>query len=86
MTSMRAALKATANDLHELIAQLGLGPVHVAAQDIGGGPFTSATMSNAAAKEITSISLEGVGHYAAQEAPDQVSQAILNFVDRVDSA
>ena len=33
------------------------------------------------AGKVTSVSLEGVGHYAAQEAPDKVAKAILEFVD-----
>jgi pimeloyl-ACP methyl ester carboxylesterase len=35
--------------------------------------------------EITSVQLEGVGHYAAQEAPEHVAEAILRFTEAVDT-
>ncbi|XVV17646.1 alpha/beta fold hydrolase [Actinoplanes sp. CA-131856] len=37
----------------------------------GGGPFTAATMTRAARGEIASVQLDGVGHYAALEAPSR---------------
>lgn len=52
----------------------------------GGGPFTRATMSQATATKVNSVLLEGVGHYAAMEAPDELAKAILDFVGRVDAA
>src|ERR1700720_2661416 len=51
----------------------------------GGGPFTSGTMSRAAASEVRSVILEGVGHYAAMEAPDRLANAILGFINSVDA-
>jgi pimeloyl-ACP methyl ester carboxylesterase len=45
----------------------------------GGGPFTQATMAQVAAGEVRSVQLDGVGHYAALEAPAQVADAILAF-------
>ena len=52
---------------------------------IGAGrTFTFDTMSQAAKKEVSSVSLDGVGHYAVMEAPDRVAKAILDFVGRVD--
>lgn len=53
--------------------------VPVLAVGAGGGPFTAATMKQVASN-ITSVSLEGVGHYAAMEAPDKLARAILEFV------
>jgi len=32
------------------------------------------------------VSLDGVGHYAAMEAPDELAKAILGFVASVDAA
>ena len=52
----------------------------------GGGPFTSATLSQVTQGEVTSVQLEGVGHYAVQEAPDQVAEAVLRFTEAVDTA
>jgi pimeloyl-ACP methyl ester carboxylesterase len=35
---------------------------------------------------VRSVSLEGVGHYAAQEAPDELATAVLDFLRDVDAA
>jgi pimeloyl-ACP methyl ester carboxylesterase len=51
----------------------------------GGGPFTSGTLSQVARGEVTSVQLEGVGHYAVQEAPEQVAEAVLRFTEAVDT-
>jgi len=63
--------------------------VPVLAIGAGGGPFTSATMTQAAAavaaSEVSSVSLNGVGHYAAMEAPDELAKAILEFTTRIDA-
>ena len=52
----------------------------------GGGSFTSGTVRQVASGEVTSVQLEGVGHYAAQEAPQQVAEAVLRFTEVVDAA
>ncbi|GAA3141320.1 hypothetical protein GCM10010466_35400 [Planomonospora alba] len=52
----------------------------------GGGPFTADTMSRAASTEIRSVQLDGVGHYAAMEAPEVLAKAILEFVASVGAA
>jgi len=52
----------------------------------GGGQFTFATMSQAASGEIRSVLLDGVGHYAAQEAPQRVADALLDFTAGIDAA
>ena len=51
----------------------------------GGGDFTRATMAQAVPGVIRSVRLEGVGHYAALEAPDRVASAVLDFVAAVDA-
>lgn len=51
----------------------------------GGGPFTLSTVSQVAAGHVASVQLEGVGHYAAMEAPEALSTAILDFLVSVDS-
>ena len=54
---------------------------------IGAGrTFTFDTMSQAARSEVSSVSLDGVGHYAVMEAPDRVAAAILDFVGRFDAS
>lgn len=52
----------------------------------GGGPFTSGTLSQVTRGKVTSVQLEGVGHYAVQEAPEQVADALLQFTEAVDTA
>ena len=41
----------------------------VLAVGAGGGPFTAGTMSKVTSTDISSVLLDGVGHYAAMEAP-----------------
>jgi pimeloyl-ACP methyl ester carboxylesterase len=60
--------------------------VPVLAVGAGGGPFTLNTMAQATANNVSSVLLDGVGHYAAMEAPDKLAKAILDFVGRVDAA
>ena len=52
----------------------------------GGGPFTSRTLSQVTRGKVTSVQLEGVGHYAVQEAPEEVAEAVLRFTTKVDAA
>ena len=60
--------------------------VPVLAVGAGGGPFTSGTMSQVTSTEISAVSLDGVGHYAAMEAPEELAKAILGFAASVDAA
>src|ERR1700685_632409 len=65
------------------IATLGAGPqvnIPVLAIGAGGGELTFATMSQVSSDPVRSVTLEGVGHYAALEAPDQVAHALLDFM------
>src|SRR5580693_7968074 len=59
--------------------------VPVLAVGAGGGPFTAGTMSQAARSGISSVHLDGVGHYAAMEAPEELAKAVLGFVDGIDA-
>jgi pimeloyl-ACP methyl ester carboxylesterase len=59
--------------------------VPVLAVGAGGGAFTAGTMSRAASAEIRSVLLDGVGHYVAMEAPEELAQAVLGFVGDVDA-
>jgi pimeloyl-ACP methyl ester carboxylesterase len=72
-------------DIRALAAEHPLN-VPVLAVGAGGGDFTSATFTKAAAGVVRSVSLEGVGHYAAQEAPDELATAVLDFLRDVDAA
>jgi len=71
----------------ELVALAETSPLTapVLAIGAGGGGFTQASMTRASAAPVRSVLLEGVGHYAALEAPDRVAEALLEFVDRIDA-
>src|SRR5450432_1970986 len=62
-------------DIRVLAKTPGL-TVPVLAIGAGGGSFTAGTMSQAAPGEVSSVSLDGVGHYAAMEAPDELAKEI----------
>lgn len=46
--------------------------------------FTEKTFRQVASGEVTSVHLEGVGHLIAQEAPEELADAVLEFTGRVD--
>ena len=73
------------HDIKALAETHGL-TVPVLAFGAGGGLFTAGTMSQAASAEVSSVALDGVGHYAAIEAPDELAKARLDFTARVDAA
>src|SRR6202790_5691247 len=60
--------------------------IPVLAIGAGGGELTFATMSQVSSDPVRSVTLEGVGHYAALEAPDQVADALVDFFSTVDAA
>lgn len=60
--------------------------VPVLAVDGAAHPFTENTLRQVSAGEITSVHIEGVGHFVAQEAPGQLAEAILEFTARVDGS
>jgi pimeloyl-ACP methyl ester carboxylesterase len=55
--------------------------VPVLAVDGASHPFTANTLRQVSAGEIAAVHLEGVGHLVAQEAPEALAAAFLNFVD-----
>ena len=73
------------DDIKALAAERPL-TMPVLAVGAGGGPFTNATMSQVTAEEVRSVSLEGVGHYVALEAPDTLADTLLDFFSKVDAA
>lgn len=60
--------------------------VPVLAVGAGGGAFTAGTMSKAAKRDVRSVHLDGVGHYVAMEAPEKLSNVLLEFFGSVDAA
>lgn len=61
-------------------------PLSIPALAVGGfgGGFTEMTLGNIVDGKVESIVLDGVGHYVALEAPAELAQAILVFLDGVD--
>jgi pimeloyl-ACP methyl ester carboxylesterase len=59
--------------------------VPVLAVGAGGRSFTADTMTKVAASKVSSVSLDGVGHYAAMEAPGKLAKAVLEFTGRLDA-
>ena len=53
---------------------------------IGGrsGEFTPTSIRQVAT-DVTAVSIDGIGHYAAMEAPDRLAEALLSFHRKVDS-
>jgi pimeloyl-ACP methyl ester carboxylesterase len=47
------------------------------------GEFTPATLRQVAS-DVSAVSLDGIGHYAAMEAPQQLADALLSFYDKAD--
>jgi pimeloyl-ACP methyl ester carboxylesterase len=68
------------------LAQAGRLAAPVLAIGARAGQFTFTTMSQAARGDVRSVLLEGVGHYAAMEAPEQVAGAVLEFTAACDAA
>jgi pimeloyl-ACP methyl ester carboxylesterase len=50
----------------------------------GSGEFTPATLRQVAT-DVSAVSLDGTGHYAAMEAPQRLADALLSFYEKVDS-
>jgi pimeloyl-ACP methyl ester carboxylesterase len=67
------------------LAQSAPLSVPVLAIGAGGGEFTRATLSQVTAGDVASVQFDGVGHYAALEAPVQVVGAVLSFTAGVDA-
>ncbi|WP_328894493.1 alpha/beta hydrolase [Streptomyces sp. NBC_00236] len=51
----------------------------------GHGRITEKTFRQVAAGEVTAVHLEGVGHLIAQEAPEALAAALLEFTGRIDA-
>ncbi|MGW3287025.1 alpha/beta fold hydrolase [Streptomyces sp. NPDC001002] len=50
----------------------------------GSGEFTPATLRQVA-EDVSALSLERIGHYAAMEAPDELADGLLSFYEKLDN-
>jgi pimeloyl-ACP methyl ester carboxylesterase len=57
----------------------------VLAVGAGGRAFTVRTVSRVAAGEVATVQLDGVGRYAALEAPEALAAVILDFLDGLET-
>jgi pimeloyl-ACP methyl ester carboxylesterase len=71
----------------EEIRELASRPLATPVLAVGArsGDFTPATMRQVAT-DVSSASLDGVGHYAAMEAPQRLADALLAFYQTIDGA
>ncbi|SEC34196.1 Pimeloyl-ACP methyl ester carboxylesterase [Streptomyces sp. 3213] len=70
----------------EEIRQLASRKLTTPVLAVGGrsGEFTLATLRQVA-EDVSALSLEGIGHYAAMEAPDRLADGLLSFYEKLDS-
>jgi pimeloyl-ACP methyl ester carboxylesterase len=71
-------------ELRTLAQDRPLG-VPVTAVGSRGGGFTHAAFSGVTTRKVTAIQLDGVGHYVAQEAPQQLADVLLACFAAADS-
>jgi pimeloyl-ACP methyl ester carboxylesterase len=60
--------------------------VPVLAVDGVNSPFTATSFQAVSAAPVTAVHIEGVGHLVAQEAPEKLAAAMLDFIAGVDGA
>ncbi|MFD2795098.1 alpha/beta fold hydrolase [Promicromonospora vindobonensis] len=77
------SMLAEGDSIRELAAARPL-TVPVLAVGAGGGPFTAHTLDQVTAGAVRVVQLDGVGHYAALEAPGALATAVLDFLADVD--
>jgi pimeloyl-ACP methyl ester carboxylesterase len=72
----------------DLKALAATNPLTVPTLAVGGfgGTMTVNTLNQVTQGEVTSVQLDGIGHYVAMEAPEGLAQAILSFLTEIDEA
>jgi pimeloyl-ACP methyl ester carboxylesterase len=76
------SMLAEADEIRELASRKLSMPV--LAVGGGSGEFTPAAIRQVAT-DVRAVSIDGIGHYAAMEAPDRLAEALLSFYRNVDS-
>lgn len=84
-TGLYRSMLAEGEEIRSLASSRPLA-MPVLAVGAGGGPFTAATVEQVTAGRVEAVQLDGVGHYAALEAPEELAKAILAFAGSVDDA
>jgi len=80
-TGLYRSMLREGDEIRELAApKLGMPVLAVAGRS---GEFTPATLRQVA-RDVSAVSLDGIGHYAAMEAPQQLADALLSFYDKAD--
>jgi pimeloyl-ACP methyl ester carboxylesterase len=82
-TGLYRSLLVEGEEIKQLAGQHRLS-LPVLAVGAGTGSFTHDTMNQVAA-DVTEVSLKGTGHLAAMEAPEALSQALLDFWRTIDA-
>jgi pimeloyl-ACP methyl ester carboxylesterase len=83
-TGLYQSMLQEGDEIAALVAEHKLS-IPVLAIGAGGGELTFTTMSQVSSDPVRSVTLEGVGHYPALEAPDRVAQTLLDFFSTVDA-
>ena len=81
-TGLYRAMLHEGDEIRELATQHML-QMPVLAIGAGGGNFTHHTMTQVA-KHVSAATLDGVGHYAAMEAPNALAQTLLDYYATID--
>ena len=71
------------HDGDEIRALASTAPLTMPVLAVGaaGGGFTASGLQQVSAQTISATELAGVGHYVAQQAPDQLAPVLLRFLD-----
>ncbi|MBO3103473.1 alpha/beta fold hydrolase [Cellulomonas fengjieae] len=82
-TGIYGSMLTEGDEIRRLAAEHRL-TMPVLAVDAGSGPFTSRTM-HAVATDVTTATIDGIGHLVALEAPDALAETLLAFYRRLDA-
>jgi pimeloyl-ACP methyl ester carboxylesterase len=82
-SSLYRSMLQEGDEIRELAAQSRL-QIPVLAVGAGSGDFPHHTMTQVA-EHVSAATLDGVGHYAAMEAPEALAQALLDFYRTIDA-
>jgi pimeloyl-ACP methyl ester carboxylesterase len=82
-SSLYRSMLQEGDEIRELAAQSRL-QMPVLAVGAGSGDFSYHTMTQVS-EHVSAATLDGVGHYAAMEAPEALAQALLDFYRSIDA-